>query len=191
MKIRCGKCDVILEVRKEVLNKDNPIVKCPKCKVINNIPLKLLINVHTAERKNKKEEIGWIVVHDENASEQIYPLFIGVNTIGRKSFSKPCSVMIETNDKYMSRNHCCIEVNKNRRGQFDYIIFEKNATNGTFINASVDKKLSMHDQIYLKDGNTIQIGHTKVVLKTKEIVLNIEEAHETVINTDYNKTIIL
>jgi len=191
MKLRCGKCNVILQVKVETLKKENPKVKCPKCKVINNVPLNLINKDSTVKNNDNNEEVGWIVVHDENTTEQVYPLFIGINTIGRKSVSKPCNVMIETNDKYMSRNHCCIEVIKNRRGQYDYIVFEKNATNGTFINASIDKKLSQQDQIYLKDGNTIQMGHTKVVLKTKEMVLTIDEAQKTVINTDYNKTIIL
>lgn len=205
-KIRCGKCKVILQYDPIALHNKKPIIKCPKCKAINQIPLSELsekpkikndFSPNTDDQTiiedntNNTDEVGWIVVHDENTHTQTYPLFLGVNIIGRKSGSKPCDVMIETNDKYMSRNHCAIEVVKNRRGQYDYIVYEVSATNGTFINASIDKKLSRHDQIYIKDGNTIQMGHTKVVLKTKEMALNISEAQKTVINTDYNKTIII
>lgn len=205
MKVRCGKCKVVLEYNPEQLNKKRPILRCPKCKAINEVPISKTIKNNTKKQHsmqndentiiqnntNNTNEVGWIVVHDENTNTQTYPLFLGVNTIGRKSVSKPCDVMIETTDKYMSRKHCTIEVVKNRRGQFDYIIYEESATNGTFINASINKKLSQQDQIYLKDGNTIQMGHTKVVLKTKEMAITIDQAQKTVINTDYNKTIII
>ena len=210
MKVRCGKCKTVLEYQAEKLNQNNPLLKCPKCNTINKVelPASYQVNKNTPPvrkrvqeksndetliegGKNNNEEVGWIVVHDENTKVQSYPLRLGKNIIGRKSVSKPCDIMIETDDKYMSRNHCAIEVVKNKRGQYDYIIYEVSATNGTFINASIDKKLSRYDQIYLKDGNTIQIGHTKVVLKTKEMAMNISEAQNTVINTDYNKTIII
>lgn len=210
MKIRCGKCKTILEFNPEMLNPEKPLLKCPKCNTVNKVDLSAYQQTKNNNLSNNnisqkfddektiiekqpinKEEVGWIVVHDENTKVQTYPLRLGKNVIGRKSVSKPCDIMIETNDKYMSRNHCAIEVVKNKRGQYDYIIYEVSATNGTFINASIDKKLSRYDQIYLKDGDTIQMGHTKVVLKTKEMAMNISEAQNTVINTDYNKTIII
>ena len=198
MKIRCGKCKVVLEYDPEQLNKTKPRIKCPKCNAINEVPVNRDVNTEVVKNNEdtiiksyNNEDVGWIVVHDEKLNTKTYPLRLGVNVIGRKSISKPCDIMIETDDKYMSRNHCAIEVVKNRRGQYDYIIYEVSSTNGTFINASIDKKLSQHDQIYLKDGNTIQMGHTKVVLKTKEVAMTIDEAQKTVINTDYNKTIII
>lgn len=210
MKVRCGKCKTILEYQPEKLNKTNPLLKCPKCNTINKVALPDSFRknknkppvIRVTKKKSSeetvvesvpshKDEVGWIVVHDENTRVQTYPLHLGKNVIGRKSVSKPCDIMIETDDKYMSRNHCAIEVVKNKRGQYDYIIYEVSATNGTFINASIDKKLSRYDQIYLKDGNTIQMGHTKVVFKTKEMAMNISEAQNTVINTNYNKTIII
>jgi len=207
MKIRCGKCKVVLEYNPNELHKTRPILKCPKCKAINEVPLSEIKKTTIKDKEpllqddeqtiienntnNNNNEVGWIVVHSEETHTQTYPLFLGVNTIGRKSISKPCDVMIVTDDRLMSRNHCAIEVIKNRRGQYDYVVYEVSATNGTFINASIDKKLSNHDQIYIKDGNTIQMGITKVVLKTKEMAISIDEAQKTVINTNYNKTIII
>jgi len=191
MKVRCGKCKIILEFDSKDLSTNQSKIRCPKCRTINEIPLSILNQIQESVSVNDKEEVGWIVVHDENTHTQTYPLFIGRNTIGRKSISKPCDIMIETNDRYMSRNHCIIEVLKNSRSQYDYIVYEVDATNGTFINASIKKKLAKQDQIYLKDGNTIQMGHTKVVLKTKKMAINITNAQNTVINTDFNKTIII
>ena len=197
-KIRCGKCKVILAYNPNELNPNKPLLKCPKCKAVNKVPLSQNKSAddHLDENTIHKpvgntHEVGWIVVHDENTHTQTYPLRLGKNTIGRKSVSKPCDVMIETQDRYMSRQHCVIEVVQNRRGQYDYVIYNINTANGTFINASVDKKLSDHDEIYLKDGHTIQMGHTKVVLKTKEMALNINEAQNTVVNMNYSKTIFM
>lgn len=52
-----------------------------------------------------------------------------------------------------------------------------------FINVSVDKQLSPKDQIYLEDGDTIQMGKTKLVLKTKALSGSVQQASRTVINT--------
>jgi len=190
---------VILKYNPNILNPEKPLLKCPKCKAVNKVSLSQN-NKKSDDNLDEKtiykpvgntNEVGWIVVHDEHTPTQTYPLRLGKNTIGRKSVSKPCDVMIETQDRYMSRQHCVIEVVQNRRGQYDYVIYNINTSNGTFINASVDKKLLDQDEIYLKDGHTIKMGHTKVVLKTKEMTLNINEAQNTVVNMNYSKTIFI
>lgn len=45
-------------------------------------------------------------------------------------------------------------------------------------------------QIFLEDGNTIQIGITKVVLKTPNFAANKDLAQKQVEELDYNRTII-
>ncbi len=137
------------------------------------------------------EQIGWLVVHDECTPAQTLPLTEGRNVIGRRSPDKPCSVMIDTTDQRMSRNHSVLEVSRCTDGHYQYLISDCGSTNGTFINGSEHHRLSPYDQIFLKDGDTIQLGRTKVVLKTGQTVRSSRQAHEVVSKKDYLKTVVL
>lgn len=212
MIVKCGNCRVQLQFDESSLNPQRPAVKCPKCGAINRIPLNKPseetqvqpppqqqpdVHAHektqlmTANEEVEPEELGWIIVHDENAPTQTFPLKKGQNIIGRKSLSKPADIMIETQDKYMSRNHCIIEVNKASAGQgYEYIISDVGSTNGTFINADDQNRLKEGDEVYLMDGNTIQAGRTKMVLKTLKVSRSAADALKTVIHTNYSRTII-
>ncbi|MPR36059.1 FHA domain-containing protein [Salmonirosea aquatica] len=144
-------------------------------------------------------EMGWLVVHDENAPPQTHPLRIGRQIVGRKSVSRPCDIMIETDDPYMGRNHCIVEVKPSRSGGYDFFLSdvtmtsgtpEQMSTNGTFVNA-YPTALRPKDMVYLNDGDTIQMGKTKVVIKTLITATNGQDASRIVQETDYSPTVII
>ncbi|AEI51507.1 FHA domain-containing protein [Runella slithyformis] len=146
-----------------------------------------------------KSEPGWLVVHDENAPEQTHSLRVGRQVIGRLNTTAPCDIMITTQDVYMSRNHCILEVKPGRTGGFDYLLSDRKMTNGapelmsangTYVNA-FEKPLQPNDMVYLNDGDTIQIGQTKVVIKTIKTVANADDATRLVRDTDYTPTVII
>ncbi|WP_051211001.1 FHA domain-containing protein [Runella zeae] len=138
--------------------------------------------------------VGFIVVHDENAASQTHPLRIGPNVIGRKSSVPTADILIDTVDGMMSRRHVILEVTRDKYGQFQYLIAEAGSKNGTFVIGAKDPmrklKLEPEDLIYLEDGDTIQMGRTKVVLQTTRSASNARDAARNVQNTDYSKTII-
>ena len=136
------------------------------------------------------EQIGWLVVHDENTARQTFPLKVGRNVIGRKSNSKTCDIMIETNDAFMSRQHSVIDVLQYADGRFAYIVSDCGSANGTFVNADTSRRLSQHDQIYLKDGDTLQLGKTKLVLKMGNGTKTETEASQEVALSAFQKTVI-
>ncbi|KAA0989253.1 FHA domain-containing protein [Dyadobacter aurulentus] len=144
-------------------------------------------------------ELGWLVVHDENADQQTHPLRIGKQVIGRKSVSRPCDIMIETDDPYMGRNHCVLEVKPSRTGSYEFFLSdvkmtngipEQMSTNGTFINSQA-APLRPKDMVYLKDGDTIQMGKTKVVIKTLITAASAQDASRIVQDMDYAPTVII
>lgn len=135
--------------------------------------------------------IGWLVVHDENTAPQTFTLREGRNVVGRLSESKPADVMIATHDPYMSRHHSVIEVTRSPQGVYQYLISDCGSTNGTFINADPNRRLSSYDQIYLQDGDTIQMGRTKVVLKTGWSVVTPTQVGRVVAQRGYLQTIIV
>jgi len=137
------------------------------------------------------KKIGWFVIHDEFTETYTFDLRNGMNRIGRQSNSTPrdVNVAIRTEDKYMSRQHCEIEVKwLHGRSMYEYLLSDKGSSNGTFVNAG--KRLSRTDEVSLRDGDTVQIGRTKLVLKLPSTVGSSRDAQNWVEKTDYLKTII-
>ena len=161
-------------------------------------PLQSLPSAEVAKQQNQIFQqtgaVGFIVVHDENAATQTYPLRIGPNVIGRKSSVPTADILIETEDVMMSRRHAVVEVVRDKFGQFEYLIAEAGSRNGTFVIGAQDPmrkiKLEPEDLIYLEDGDTIQMGRTKVVLQTTKAASSARDAARNVQGTDYSKTII-
>jgi phage FluMu protein Com len=152
---------------------------------------KVISNTPPINLDESNQETGWLVIHDEYTTMKTFNLKAGINKIGRKAHDMPkdINIIIPTEDIYMSRYHCDLEV-KWLPGQqrYRYILIDRKSTNGTFVNGS--KRLHPKDQITLKDGDTIQIGRTKLVLKLPTTVRNSIEAENWVQSTDHFKTII-
>lgn len=195
--IYCSNCKSQIKFDADKLNLAKPAVRCPICQHINQLTAEQLPQKKAAMPTEDKTEIdlggviGWLIVHDEQTKEQVFNLKFGKNVVGRASQSKPADVGIVTEDKYMSRNHCVLEIKTNQIGKFQYIIYDIGSTNGTYINGNKDNKLKPDTQLILKEGDTIQIGRTKVVLKTVQQNASAEAARQTVIISDYEPTVIL
>lgn len=195
-------------------------VKCPKCGYLNPLPTSLLAPQPPVDEegtliRNTEDEktwvqnqpggkpalpdiLGWLIVHDEKTPAQTFNLKKGLNTVGRMSQKAPSDLMINTEDRYMSRPHCTIDVKINKMGQVDYVLQDgarlpdgtrKNSQNGTFLNGQ-EPALHPSEQIYLKDGDTIQLGETKVVLKTFHMSESLQKAYRQVEGSDFTRTIL-
>lgn len=217
MDITCRKCGAKLTIT----NAATPIIKCTNCGYPNPVmagaqpsrpaqvqqpvsPAAAAMPAQAPPRQSigkspGPSELGWLVVHDENAEQQTHPLRIGRQVIGRKSVSRPCDIMIETEDPFMGRNHCILEVKPSRSGGYEFFLSdvkmtngtpEQMSTNGTYINAQ-PAALRPKDMVYLKDGDTIQMGKTKVVIKTLITAANAQDASRIVQDTDYSPTVII
>ena len=207
----CTNCRTSLVIKLTDKLPQNLTINCPKCKKQLSYTLSDLQNRFEEQQQQAKEreqspkqnnyqddatqidtkDCGWLVVHDENAHSQIFPLKVGINIVGRKSPSKPCEVMIDTQDSFMSRNHCQVEVLQRGNGYL-FVIKDLGSQNGVFINADRNSRLKKDDEIYLQNGDTVQIGRTKVVLKVPtHRTPNKESAHTQVVNSDFSKTVIL
>lgn len=141
--------------------------------------------------------MGWLVVHDEQTSSETFLLRFGKNALGRKSNDTPpeVNIPIETPDNYMSRYHCDIFIELNpEKTAYQYKLSDgalgkkQPSTNGTFLNGK--GRMSPSDIWLLKDGDTIQAGRTKLVLKMPGEAKNAQDAIDQVGPTDYFQTII-
>jgi hypothetical protein len=197
MKAICGKCKVRVNVNTQDVKTSIIRFKCPVCNTVNKLDLKKTKGKQ--ETNNEKTQVsveitndiaGWLVIHDENTKQQTHTLKMGKNIVGRKSDSKPCNVLIDTEDKFMSRNHFAVEINLGTKG-LEYMVYDVTSTNGTFINANKENKLSQMDKVFLSDGDTIQAGRTKMVLRIKKVAGTAKNATNTVISMKHLKTIIV
>ena len=142
------------------------------------------------------DNLGWLIVKDELTDTQTFTLQVGANTVGRQSARRPATHVIITRDEYMSRPHCTIEVRMGKLGP-EYVLRDgalidgvwKDSLNGTYLNGK-EPRLSQYDQFFLADGDTIQIGETKLVLKAGTAVGSQKLAAQAVEAMDYERTVV-
>jgi pSer/pThr/pTyr-binding forkhead associated (FHA) protein len=134
---------------------------------------------------------GFLITHTENKATRKFDLFAGENIIGRALVPGHCCIVIE-DDAFVSRVHAIITVRMTDTGFCFYLSDDgrlskgKRSQNGTYVNAS---SALVHSELLLQDGDTIQVGTTKMVLKSNKG--NDKIVVEEVMQTSYVKTIVI
>ena len=114
---------------------------------------------------------GWLIINTEQKDNKSFPLKTGANIIGREHLGNELDIAIEE-DSYISRYHAVLKVSSKPDGSYQYLLFDnddkpsgRTSKYGCFRNGSPER---LSENIYweLKDGDTIQIGLTKLVLMT-------------------------
>ena len=109
---------------------------------------------------------GWIVIKScfllYNFREM--ELSVGRNIVGRKATTSQATIQIPTDDHYMSRQHCCIDITAFNDGTKKAVLRNFQNKNVTFING---QPLESDDIIRLFDGDTIKMGDTILTFKIK------------------------
>lgn len=140
---------------------------------------------------------GWLIVHTEGREAKEFQLIDGINYIG-----SPRQIDIQPHievpdDPFVSRGHAVLCISKNPRGKYNYTLSDdannqrkRKSTNGTYINGK-SERVSDGATAILKDGDTLQMGETKLVLKTTETAATLDEAKTQVKNMNYLGTIFM
>ena len=130
--------------------------------------------------------IAWLISHTENKPTETYYLKRGKNIIGRKSSSTMQGV-IAIDDGYISRRHAVIECG-NTFWIYDIGELEgKQSTNGVFLNAN---PVRLTRKMSLKEGDTIQVGLTKLVFRVNHHG-NLKEITDEIEQSVYLKTVVI
>lgn len=151
-------------------------------------------------KKNKNPEkdgkivAGWLVVHTEKKLPVTYELFEGDNIIGRPDGPHQVDVRIE-DDEYVSRVHAHIRIKKDFLYRFSYELLDdgslrrgNSSTNGTYINGN-EERLPKNKMVHLRDGDTIQVGTTKLVFKNTDSTDDLHDAANSVLSSDFTNTV--
>ena len=99
-------------------------------------------------------------------NNKTYYLQHGCNMIGRKAQSSHANIQIDTDDKYMSRQHAIINVYDMPDGSLKAVMNNSLNKNSTQINGLL---LGMGDEVVLHDGMSIVMGHSTLTFSMKKI----------------------
>lgn len=130
---------------------------------------------------------AWLIRHTEQQSTKPYSLQAGLNYAGRNQQDGPTIIL--DSDPYVSRLHALIEVvnsNPVRVYVGDAALAGKPSKNGVYVNGNEHR---ISSKVELKEGDTIQIGMTKLILKlNRENINNIVKKVE---EEEYMKTVVI
>ena len=123
-------------------------VRCPKCD-----------NYITFDEKQYGEGQQLVYVCPEC---NLIPLEMGDNVFGRYIKGSTINKPIETVDPSIDTRHCIIRVQRNKKGELQYILRDAPSNTGTFY---MNEILKDQDRIYLEDASIITIGATTLILR--------------------------
>ena len=173
-RIQCPQCGVVLDV-KNSKNESVKLISCPSCNAALQIkfePQKEPLEAHTFYApKVSTESDGSTELAPPNKTQNsacliyedyTYHLEMGDNVIGRKGTSSKASIQIATTDRYMSRQHCRINVSLLPDNNLKTVLCDYQNKNMTSVNGQA---IVQGDEIRLMDGDKITMGETTLTFK--------------------------
>ena len=171
-RIRCPKCENYLTFDETKYTEGQSLVfVCENCKKqfsirLGKTKMKVPQKEECLDETEYKEAFGSITV-SENVfgCKQVLPLQEGDNKIGCRCVGTVINVPIETSDMSMDRNHCVINVKRNKQGKLVYTLRDAPSLTGTFLNNEI---LGDKDRVRIEDGAIVTIGATTFILRAAE-----------------------
>ena len=169
-RVRCPKCDNYITFdEKKYTDGQSLVFQCPQCGKqfgirIGVSKLRKTQKEDTPEENAEGNEYGYItVIENVFHYKQVIPLHMGDNVFGRKVLGTSINCPIDTVDPSVDTKHCIIRVQRNKRGDLQYILRDAPSNTGTFFMNGI---LRDNDRIQLSEGSIITIGATTLILRT-------------------------
>lgn len=171
-RIRCPKCENYLTFDETKYTEGQSLVfVCENCKKqfsirLGKTKMKVPQKEECLDETEYKEAFGSItVIENVFGFKQVLLLQEGDNKIGRRCVGTVINVPIETSDMSMDRNHCVINVKRNKQGRLVYTLRDAPSLTGTFLNNEI---LGDKDRVRIEDGAIVTIGATTFILRAAE-----------------------
>jgi uncharacterized protein YbaR (Trm112 family) len=169
-RVRCPKCDnYIVFDESQYAEGQQLVFQCPQCnkQFAIRIGTSKLHNKHEEKHLDEQEHAeqcgSIVVVENVFHYKQVIPLRMGDNVIGRYVRGTDINTPIETADPSVDTKHCIIRVQRNKRGELQYILRDAPSNTGTFFMNDI---LRDQDRIRLSEGDIVTIGATTLILRT-------------------------
>ena len=184
-RIICPNCRVVLDV-KNSKNEEVKQITCPSCKTLLQVkfdpqqePIEAPTYIATSPLQSGLDGATQLAGIDYAATQLcttpksqttakllfhgvVYELEEGQNIIGRKGTTSKATIQIDTDDRYMSRQHCSITVKTLPEGTKKAVLSNYQNKNLTSIDG---QEIETGDEIRLSNGTQITMGHTTVTFK--------------------------
>ena len=168
-RVRCPKCDNYITFDEKQYEEGQQLVfVCPVC----NRQFGIRIGTSKVKEARKNENLdelehnqvlgNIVVVENVFHYKQVIPLEMGDNVFGRYVKGSKINKPIETVDPSIDTRHCIIRVQRNKKGELQYILRDAPSNTGTFY---MNEILKDQDRIYLEDAAIITIGATTLILR--------------------------
>lgn len=184
-KIQQQNLDKLNRVRKILLDD----IGAKKAEVARRFAGDVIAAVKDPERPAEKPVLAWLIVHTENKQTESFSLREGVTFIGRKKKEDGSACIVLHDDPFVSRTHAFVKL-KCIGGDVQVALYDgdgsKQSVNGIFLNG---RETRIHQQCALQEGDTVQIGTTKLVLKIKKDNRTVTGEVEEVMQTDFIRTV--
>jgi hypothetical protein len=138
---KCGKCSKSYKIEDEQIKGSVLTIECKSCNAKNLL------------------RFGVVLIATSKAGSRSFVLKEGDNLIGRGDDS---NLSIKLNDKYVSRKHANVRVEK-KEDSYAIFISDWNSTNGTFNKIKARLKSSLNYQ-FMEDDYFV-VGLTKLSVK--------------------------
>lgn len=168
-RVRCPKCDNYITFDETQYTDGQQLVfQCTECNKqfairIGKSKLQATRKEETFDEQENAQECGSIVVVENCFHyKQIIPLQMGDNVIGRYVKGTNINTPIETVDPSVDTKHCIIRVQRNKRGELQYILRDAPSNTGTFFMNDI---LKDQDRVRLSEGDIVTIGATTLILR--------------------------
>lgn len=169
-RVRCPKCESFITFDETQYQEGLQLVfQCENCR--KQFAIRLGVSKLRAtqreevldEQENAEEQGSIVVVENVFHYKQVIPLHMGDNVFGRKVLGTSINCPIDTVDPSVDTKHCIIRVQRNKRGDLQYILRDAPSNTGTFFMNGI---LRDNDRIQLSEGSIITIGATTLILRT-------------------------
>ena len=157
-KIFCPKCDTAIPLRRERIEElqasgeDRLSIICPQCTHQLNLRLRLP-SAKSTKRQEQRTSVGHIiVVENVFGYKQLFPLYVGVNAIGRRNKDTATDIPVITSDPSMDRHHAIIKVTEGRTGKLRFAVADDDSRVGTFLAGEL---LAPKEWRYLQPGDVL------------------------------------
>ncbi|MGN0232809.1 MAG: FHA domain-containing protein [Bacteroidaceae bacterium] len=168
-RVRCPKCGNYIVFDETRYQPGRQLVfVCPDCN--KQFGIRMGTSQVKTTRKDSESQIdepkgelgSIIVVENVFHYRQVIPLEMGDNVFGRYVRGTNINKPIETVDPSVDTKHCIIRVQRNKRGELQYILRDAPSNTGTFYMNGI---LRDQDRIRLSDSDIITIGATTLILR--------------------------
>lgn len=183
-KIFCPKCDGVIilsharlrEIRES--QSDRAAIVCPSCGHQLRIRLRSASSEPQEQGRQAStgESLGHIVVLENVFGyKQLFPLYLGLNRIGRRNKDTQTDIPIITGDPSMDRHHAIIKVMQRKGGGLSFALSDDDSRVGTFV---AGRLLAPREWCNLETGDVFTLGATSVIFSSDPLPSEDEEQVE-------------